>query len=157
MAPRSDHVLEVGVELIPRRQDVGPVVDDVPFEELLDVIAPNREQLPVLAGSAQQRADDRRRVSTGDVGDEVAAPNAGDRLDQFGDDLDDQRLQPRGATGRECLGDQSAQPVVRLAVEAQDVVDGAVPQRSGGDALRVKPSPCAVAKRSSRSTVRTSS
>ena len=87
-------------------------------EDLEDVIGPVGEQLPVLAGGAQQPADDRNRVPAGDVGDHVAAPRDGHRVDQLGDDLDDRGLQSCGRPWCERLGDESAQPIVIGAVPA---------------------------------------
>lgn len=48
-----DEVLEVGIELIPCPKDRGSVLDDVPIEDLLDVVGPVAEQLPVLGRCAQ--------------------------------------------------------------------------------------------------------
>ena len=123
VAPVGDHVVEVGVERLPGPQDVGRVVGDVPVEGLEDVVGPVREQLPVLAGGAEQRADDRDRVLAGDVGDHVAAARGGERVDQLGDHLDDRGAQPRGRPGGERLGHESAQPVVFGTVEADDQLD----------------------------------
>ena len=124
----SDHVVEVGVERLPGGQDDGRIVDDVPAEELEDVVGPVREQLPVFAGCAEQRADDRNRVLPGNVGDHVAAARANQRIHQIADDLDDRRAQPCDSPGGERLGYEAAQPVVFGTVEAQQALNDPVPQ-----------------------------
>ena len=135
VAPLGDHVVDVGVELVAGRHDDRLVVGDVPVEDLEDVLGPVGEQLPVFAGSAEQRADDRNRVPACDVGDHVAVPRAGHRVDQFGDDVDDRGLQSCGRPWCERLADQSAQPMVFGAVQAQQARGGLVPQPSRRDAL----------------------
>ena len=65
----------------------------------------------------------------------------GESVDEFVDDLDDGGLQPCGGTGRERLGDQSPEPMVFGAVEAQQAGDDPVPQWSVGDALGRKTEP----------------
>jgi hypothetical protein len=92
VAPLGDHVVEVGVELVSGRHDDRLVVDDVPVEDLEDVIGPVGEQLPVAARSAEQLADDRNWIPACDVGDDVAAPRGGDWVDQLGDDPGDRGL-----------------------------------------------------------------
>ena len=67
----------------------GPSLATFQSKILIDVIGPVGEQLPVLGGGAEQRADDRHRVLPGDVGDHVAVARAGQRIDEFADDLDD--------------------------------------------------------------------
>ena len=51
--PAGDQVLEVSVELIPRRKDRRAVIGDVPVEDLFDVVGPVAEELPVLGWGAQ--------------------------------------------------------------------------------------------------------
>jgi hypothetical protein len=135
---RAIIVLDVCVELLQGGQDHWSVIGDVPVEHLLDVIGPAGKQGPVFAWCAQQGADDRNGVVAGDVADHVAAPDLGERVDEFGDDLNSQGAQPFGAAWCERLGDEPPEPVVRVAVEAQDAGDCPVPQWARGDALQVK-------------------
>lgn len=135
----GDQLLEVGIELIPCGQDHRTVFGDVPIEDLLDVIGPVAEQVLILRRCAQQRADDRRGVAASDVDDDVAASRLGERADQAVDDLDDERAQPLRAPGGEGLGYQATQPVMRGAVKPEDIADGPVPQRAGGNALQAEP------------------
>ena len=119
VAPVGDHVVEVGVERSQARQDGGLVVGDVPAEDLEDVVGPVREQLPVLAGCAEQRADDRNRVLAWRCRRPRRSGPRRQRVHQLGDDVDDRRAQPCGGPGGERLGHQAAQPVVFGAVEAE--------------------------------------
>ena len=74
----STIVVDVGVELVEGAQDVGPVLDGVELEDLEDVVGPVAEPRPVLAGSAEQLADDRDRIPLHQLDDVelavVAAP-----------------------------------------------------------------------------------
>ena len=81
----GDHVVDVVVELAPRAHDdrLDFAEIDGEAEGLEDVVGPERELLPVLAGRAEQRADDRDGVGARDVGDDVAAARVGD-LDRPG-------------------------------------------------------------------------
>ena len=97
--------------------------------------------MPVLTRRAEQRADDRRGISASDVADHITVPDTGQRIDQLGDDVDDQGAQSFGPAGRERLGHEPAQPVMRIAVEADDVLGGTLPQRPRGDALQVQAEP----------------
>jgi hypothetical protein len=85
------HFFEIGVEFGPGRLDGGPVAGDVPVEYFLDLIGPCGEQLPVLTRCAEQRADDRGGVPARDIGDHVAVSDGGQRVDEFSDDVDDER------------------------------------------------------------------
>ena len=129
------HAVHVGVELPTGSQDHRLVLGDVPGEQFEDVVGPVGEQLPVLAGSAQQRADDRDRVGPGDVGDHVAAARAG--VGSINSVMTSVIVvaQPGGGTGREGFGHQSAKPGVLGAVAAEQALDGPVPKWAGGDAL----------------------
>ena len=135
--PVGDHVVDVGVEFAPGVHDER-FVDAVGIEGEggEDVVGPQCELLPVFAGRAEQRADDRNGIGPGDVGDDVATALGGNMIDEVVDDLDDDVVQACARAGGEGLGHQAAQPAVRVALEAQQAVDELVPQRSGGDALR---------------------
>ena len=69
-------------------------------------------------------------IAARDVGDHVAVPDGGDRVDQTGDDLDCQRAQPLGGAGCERLRHQPAESMMLSAVEAQDVGGRPVPERT---------------------------
>ena len=127
MAPPSNHLLEVVVEGLPGVEDDGLVGDEIPVEELLDVVGPVGDQLPVLARCAQQCADDRSRERFGDIGHDVAAAVARVRVEQFGDDLDDQLLQTRDGTRGERLGDKTALSVMPLALHGQNQTGDPLP------------------------------
>ena len=135
VASMSDHVVDVGVERIPGAQHDGRVVGGVPEEDLDDVVGPLGEQLPVLAGCTEQRADDRDRVLRRDVGDDVAGAGRRERVHQFIDDVDDDGAQPCGRSRGEHSGHESAQPLVFGAVQTDQALGGPVPQWSRGDAL----------------------
>ena len=135
LAPTGNHVVDVVLELQPGRHDGGLVVGNVPVEHLEDVVGPPGEQLPVLTGSAEQRADDRNRILPGDVCDHVAMASDDGLVDEFGDDVVDRGGQPGGRLRGEGLRHQLALPVVNIAVEAQQPVDDAVPQRARSHAL----------------------
>ena len=100
-----------------------------------DVVRPQGELLPILAGRAEQRADDRDGVGAREVGDDVAAARVGDPIDQLVHHLDHGVVQAQGRSGCECLGRQAAQPMVRVPLQAQQAVDHLVPQRTRRDAL----------------------
>ena len=122
----------------PRREDVGLVFGDVPAEQLEEVVGPVGEQAPVLTGRTQKRRDDRHGVGPGDVGDHLAASLRGERIDQPVDDVGDDVVEPGDRPRRECLRHESAQPGVVGAVDGQQGRARTMPQRPGGDALRLQ-------------------
>ena len=87
-APFGDHVVDVIIELTPRLQHDRFLLGEVAVEadDLEDVVGPPGELLPVLGRRAEQCADDRNRVGTGDVGDEFATARGDDVVDEFVDD-----------------------------------------------------------------------
>lgn len=140
-APPFHHGVDVVLELAPSRHDGGFVFGDVPVEHLEDVVSPFGEQLPVLAGCTEQSADDWNRVLPCDVVDDIALAGDCRAIDELGDDVANRGGQAGSRFGGEGLRDQLALSVVRVAVETQQSVDDAVPQRARGDALGGQPEP----------------
>jgi hypothetical protein len=62
----------------------------------------------------------------------------GDAIDQPVHHLDHGVVQAQGGSGGECLGGQTAQPMVRIAFQTQQAVDHLVPQRTRSNALHKK-------------------
>ena len=79
LSPGRDHVVDVGVELVPRLQDDGLLFGEIAVEadDLEDVVGPSRELPPVLTRRSEQGADDRDRVGPRDIRDELAAARVG--------------------------------------------------------------------------------
>ncbi len=102
-APVVDHVVEIVLECTPGAQDVRFVVDDVPVEDLEDVVGPVGEQMPVVRWGAKHRADDRDGVLPSDVSDHIAATRIHTLVDELGDDVCARRAEPFGRSGRERL------------------------------------------------------
>ena len=75
---------------------------------LKDVVGPRREPLPVFAGCAEQRADDRDGVGARDVGDDVTVAAVGDLVDQIVHHVDHGVVQARNRSRGERLGAQPA-------------------------------------------------
>ena len=105
----GDHIVDVVVELPPRPHDGGLDFANVggEAEGLEDVVGPRRELLPVFAGRAEQRADDRDGVRAREVGDDVAASVVGDPIDEIGHHVDHGVVQARNRSGGERLGAQT--------------------------------------------------
>ena len=98
--PVGDHLVDVVVECVPRRQHDGFLGGQIAVEadDLENVLRPPGELLPVLAGRAEQRTDDRYRIRPGDVGDELAAARVDDLVDELVDDRVDGVVHPREIT-----------------------------------------------------------
>ena len=138
VAPVGNHLVDVGVEFVPVGQDRGNLVGGVPAERLEELVGPRRELFPIAGRCAQQRANDRDRIVTRNVGDDVAVSATGALFEQRIDHLFDRRAKPLGGSGCERLADQSPQPMVLGALETDDVVDHPIPQRTRRNALRGK-------------------
>ena len=137
MSALGDHVVDVVVEFAPRlhhalfqRMDVGGEA-----ERLEDHVGPRREPLPVLTRCAEQRGDDRDRVRARDVLHDIAIASPGDPIDEIVQHADHGVVQARHRSRRERPGAQAPQPLMLVALKAQNAGGHLVPQRAGGNAL----------------------
>jgi hypothetical protein len=105
----GDHVVDVVVELPPRAHHDGLEFADVDgeAERFEDVVGPQRKLLPVLAGRAEQRADDRDGVGARKIRDDVAAARASNLIDETVHHVDHGVVQGRDRSGGERLGTQT--------------------------------------------------